>query len=98
MDCCATYPTYGILYCSSNMVLCAHYDEGFHDYNKGNSTAVVHVFLSENDVMPQWKGSVLTLAKIIVFVMSSAFEAELGAMFITAQEIVAMRQTWQDMK
>ena len=30
--------------------------------------------------------------------MSSASEAELGAMFITAQEIVATRQTLQEMK
>ena len=30
--------------------------------------------------------------------MSSASEAELGAMFITAQEMVAMRQTLKEMK
>ena len=30
--------------------------------------------------------------------MSSASEAELGAMFITAQEMVAMRQKLQEMK
>ena len=48
--------------------------------------------------MPRWNGPVLTLAKIIKFVMSSASEAELSAMFITAQEIVAMRQTLQEMK
>ena len=34
--------------------------------------------------------------KIVKFVMSSASEAELGAMFITAQEMVAMRQTLQE--
>ena len=45
--------------------------------------------------MPRWNGPVLTLAKIIKFVMSSASEAELGAMFITAQEMAAMRQTLQ---
>ena len=40
----------------------------------------------------------LTLAKTIKFVMSSIYEAELSAMFITAQEMVAMRQTLQEMK
>ena len=40
----------------------------------------------------------LTLAKIIKFFMSSASEAELGALFITAQEMVAMRQTLEEMK
>ena len=48
--------------------------------------------------MPRRNGPVLTLAKFIKFVMSPASEAELGAMFITAQEMVAMRQTLQEMK
>ena len=48
--------------------------------------------------MPRWNGPVPTLAKIIKFVMSSASKAELGAMFITSQKMVAMRQTLQEMK
>ena len=48
--------------------------------------------------MPQLNRPVLTLAKIIKLVTSSASEAELGAMFITAQEMVATRQTLQEMK
>ena len=40
----------------------------------------------------------LTLAKIIKFIISSASEAELSSIFITAQEMVAMRQTLQEMK
>ena len=80
------------------MVLCAHSDKGFHNESKGRSRAGAHIFLSENDAMPRWNGPVLTLAKIIKFVMSSASEAEIGAMFITAQEIIAMRQTLQEMK
>ena len=56
------------------------------------------ILLSENDAMPRWNGPVLTLAKIIKFVMSSASEAKIGAIFITAQDMVAMRQTLQEMK
>ena len=48
--------------------------------------------------MPRWNGYVLTLAKIINFFMSFAYEEELGAIFITAQEMVAMRQTLEEMK
>ena len=77
------------------MVFCAHSDSGFNIENKGRSRAGAHIFLSENDAIPQWNGPVLTLAKIIYFVMSSASEAELGAMCITAQEMVAMRQNLQ---
>ena len=80
------------------MVLCAHSDAEFHNESKGRSRAGAHIFLSENDAMPRWNGPVLTLAKIIKFVTSSASKAELGAMFITAQEMIAMRQTLQEMK
>ena len=53
LDYCATYPADGIFYCSSNMVLCAHYDAGFHNERKGHSRAGAHIFLSENDAMPR---------------------------------------------
>ena len=80
------------------MVLCAHSDAGFHNESKGRSRAGAHIFLSKNYAMPRWNVSVLTLAKIIKFFVSSASEAELGAIFITAQEMVAMRQTMKEMK
>ena len=98
MDYCATYPSDGIIYCSSNMVLYAHSDTGFHNESKGRNRAGAHIFLSENNDMPRWTGPVLTLAKIIKFVMSSASEVELGAMFITSQEMVVMRQILQEMQ
>ena len=85
LDYCATYPSDGIIYCSSNMVLCAHSDAGFQNESKGRSQYGAHILLSENDAMPLWNGPVITLTKIMKFVMSSASEAQLGAMFITAQ-------------
>ena len=48
--------------------------------------------------MPRWNGPVLTLLKIIKIVIYSVSKAELGAIFFTAQEMVAMRQTLQEMK
>ena len=98
LDYCATYPSDGILYRSSNMFLCAHSDAGFHNNSKRRSRAGAHIFLYENDAMPRWNGPVLTLAKIIKFVMSSVSKSESGAMFVTAQEMVAMWQTLQEMK
>ena len=75
LDYCATYPSDGILYRSSDMVLCAHSDAGFHNESKGRRRAGAHIFLSENDAMPRWNGPILTLAKIIKFVMSSASDS-----------------------
>ena len=37
LDYCTTYPDDNIIYRSSNMVLCAHYDAGFHIKSKGQS-------------------------------------------------------------
>ena len=48
--------------------------------------------------MTLWNSSVLTLSQIIKFVMSFASEAELGALFITAQEMGATRNTLEEMK
>ena len=48
--------------------------------------------------MPRWNGSVLTLSQIIKFIVFSASEAELGALFITAQEMLEMRNTLEEMK
>ena len=46
IDYCATYPSNCFLYCSINMVMCAHSDTGFHNKIKGLSRARALVFLS----------------------------------------------------
>ena len=93
LDYSATYPADGILYHSINMVLCAHSDAGFHNKIKGRSRAGARIFLSENNPMPRWNGPVLSFALIIKKIVYSTSEAELGALFITAQEMLAMRNT-----
>ena len=45
----------------------------------------------------KWNGAVLTIAQIIKFVMTSASEAELGLLFITAQALVSIRNTLEEM-
>jgi hypothetical protein len=56
-----------------------------------------HIFLSENDPFPQFNGAVLSIAQFIKFVMASAAESELAALFITAREMIPHRQTLIDM-
>ena len=51
-------------------------------------------FLSENDPTPEWNAAVLTISQIIKFVISSAAEAELGALHIMAKEMVPTHQTF----
>ena len=40
---CATYPSDGIIYCSRDMVLCAHSDTGFHNDSKGHIRSGAHI-------------------------------------------------------
>ena len=97
LDHVATYPNNGINYLASDMILAAHSDAGFNNESKARSRAGSQIFLSEIDPKPEWNGAILTIAQIIKFVMSSAAEAELGALYITAKEMVPIRQTLIEM-
>ena len=55
-----------------------------------------HMFLAEDEPMPKWNGPVLTISQIMKFVMASASEAELGAMFITSQAMVLQQNTLEE--
>jgi hypothetical protein len=93
LDYVATYPADGIVYRSSNMVLCAHADAGFLNETNSRSRAGAHIFLSEDDPFPRFNGAILSIAQIIKFVMASAAESELAALFVTAREMIPHRQT-----
>ena len=97
LDYVATYPNDRILYRASNMVLAACADAGFHNKTKGHSRTGARIFLAKDDPYPQWNGAILTIAQIIKFVMTSASEAELGALFITAQALVFIHNTLEEM-
>ncbi len=93
LDYVATYPSDGIVYQSSNMVLCAHANASFLNETNSRSRAGAHIYLSENDPFPHFNGAVLSIAQIIKFVMASAAKAELTALFVTAREMIPHRQT-----
>ena len=90
LDYCATYPDDGILYRSSDMILAAHSDAGFANEINSRSRAGDHIFLSENDSIPRWNGPILTIAQIMKYFVSSAAEAEMTALFLTAKEMVPL--------
>ena len=97
LDYVATYPADGTTYRASNMVLAAHSDASFLSESKSRSRAGASVFLSEDDPIPRLNGPVLTISQIIKFVMASAAEAELSALFVTAREMVPLRNTLIEM-
>jgi hypothetical protein len=97
LDYVATYPNDGIVYRASDMILCAHADAGFLNETQARSRAGAHIFLSEDVPFPRFNGAILSIAQIIKFVMASAAESELAALFITAREMIPHRQTLIDM-
>jgi hypothetical protein len=93
LDYVATYPADGIVYRSRDMILCAHADARFLNETNSCSRAGAHIFLSENDLFPRFNGAVLSIAQIIKFVMASAAESELAALFVMAREMIPHCQT-----
>jgi hypothetical protein len=52
LDYVATYPNDGIVYCASNMILCAHADAVFLNKTNSRSRAGAHIYLSEDNLFP----------------------------------------------
>ncbi len=66
------------------MTLCAHADAGYLNDFSSRSRAGAHIYLSEDVLYLRYNRAILSIAQIIKFVMASASEAELAALFITA--------------
>ncbi len=52
LDYVATYPSDGIVYQASDMILCAHANAGFLNESRSCSRAGAYIILSENDPFP----------------------------------------------
>ena len=85
LDYLATDPNDVIVYIDNSMVIAAHSDAGFHNESKGRSWSGSHISLAEYEPVPRWNGYILTIVRVINFVMSSAAKSELCAIFITAK-------------
>jgi hypothetical protein len=97
LDYCASQDEAVLTYRASDMVLAIHSDAGYLNESKARSRAGGHFFLSSDVQNPPNNGAVLTVAQIIDAVMSSAAEAELGALFINAKEAVHLRRILSEM-
>ena len=97
MDFVASQEEAVLTYHASDMVLAVHSDAGYLNETKARSRAGGHFFLSSNVAYPPNNGAILNIAQIIDAVMSSAVEAELGALFINAREAVHIRRILTEM-
>jgi hypothetical protein len=81
-----------LTYQASDMVLAIHSNALYLPEPKSHSRAGGHMFVAGKDEIPINNRAVLNISQIIRAVMSSAAEAELGALFINAETAVSMRQ------
>ena len=84
-------------YKASDMVLAVHSDASYLSKPKACSREGGHMFMPANDNIPTNNGAILNISQIIRAVMSSAAEAELGALFINAKTAVSMRHTLKEL-
>ncbi len=91
LDYALSHPNACVMYRASDMILAAHSDASYLSETNARSCAGGHFFLSEDVHYPNNNGAVLTIAQIIKAVMSSAAEAELGALYINARELIPLR-------
>ena len=97
LDYCSSQEEAIITYHSSNMVLAIHSNAGYLNESKARSRVGGHFFLSSDTQYPPNNGAILDIAQIIDAIMSSAAEAEMGALFINAKEAVHLRRILSEM-
>jgi hypothetical protein len=97
LDYCETQEEAMITYNASKMILAVHSDAGYANEKKSRSRSGGHFFLSNDKKFPPNNGAILTIATIIKVIMSSAAEAELGALYINAKEAIHIHQILKEM-
>ena len=91
LDYAATHPDAIVTYNASDMVLAAHSDASYLSESNARNRAGGHFFMSSDSETPPNNGAVMTISQIIKAVLSSAAEAEVGALFINCREAVPAR-------
>ena len=105
LDYVATHPNVKLKYIASDMHLWAHTDASYLSEPRARSRAGGFYYLSSkpilpikaNDLPPPLNGAIAVKSKIIDAVMSSVQEAETGAGFYNAKEILPLRQTLEEL-
>ena len=91
-----THPNAEIIYRASDMILHVDSDAAYLVAPEARSRAGGYQYLS-NKEGTLFNGPVMVVAKVIKNVMASATEAELAALFMNAQEAVALRNCLTEM-
>jgi hypothetical protein len=96
---CNTHPETKIRYHASDMILHIHSDASYISENEAKSRAggLFYMGSGTNTNKKLTNGAILIISKVLKHVMSSAAEAEIGAVFINAKEGAVLRTTLEEL-
>jgi hypothetical protein len=96
---CNTHPETKIRYHASDMILHIHSDASYISEKEAKSRAGGFFYMgsSTNTDIKLTNGAILIISKVLKRVMSSAAEAEIGAVFINAKEVAVLRTTLEEL-
>jgi hypothetical protein len=97
MDYASTHPDAIVTYHVSDMVLAGFSNALYLSESKAHSRAGRHFFMSNNTAKPPNNVAILTIAQIIKAVISSATEADVGALYINCREAIPTCHTLEFM-
>jgi len=99
LDFVATYPNAAIIYNSSDMILHVHSDASFLSAPKARSRTAGYFHLTKrnHEEQPFFNAPIHVDSKVLRHVMSSAAEAELGALFHNCKIAEVIRTTLKEM-
>jgi hypothetical protein len=96
---CKTHPETKIRYHASDMILHIHSDASYlsEKESKRRAGGFFYMGSSTNTDKKLTNGAILIISKVLKHVMSSAAEAEIGAVFINAKEGAVLRTTFEEL-
>ena len=98
LDYCASNPEVEILYRASDTILHNHSDAAYLVATGARARAAGYTYLgNDQDNKQIINGPISIIAKIIKGVMSSAVEAEIGALYMNARQLLPLRFTCEEL-
>ena len=95
---CAANPDASIKYHASDMILHNHSDAAYLVASNARSRAGGYTYFGNEQGKEQiFNPPIAVIAKVIKAVMSSASEAEIGALYMNAQELIPLRVTCEEL-
>ena len=97
LDYCRTHPDARVRFIASDMILTLHSDGSYNSEPGSKSRAAGHWYLSNKGNHNLSNGAIMTLSKIINFLMSSAGETEAATAYLNCKAALPLRIALEEM-